>query len=548
MSRTARWGAAAGTLAGAAAMITAVNLASRLLGFLRSVTQASQVGPGVVGDTYLAANSLPNVLFEVAAGGALAGAVVPLLAGPVARRARVEASGIASALLTWALAVLVPLGVLVALLAGPITSLIPGVGTGESAELAAYFLRVFAVQIPLYGVGIVMTGVLQAHRRFFWPAAAPMFSSVVVIVAYLVYGSLSGGTDVPPDEVPQAALAWLAWGTTAGVAAMSLPLVVPAMRTGVRLRLTLRFPGGEGARARALAFAGIGALLAQQASVVAIIVAANGYGDAGTYSVFVYTQTVYFLPYAVLAIPLATSAFPRLSERAAAGDRPGYAHLLALTTRGLLTVTAAGVAALVAASVAVEAAFADFSAGSVDGMALGVATMAPGLVGFALIFHLSRALYAIDHGRAAVVATSIGWAVVAVLALALPAAAAELDPRYGTLVSLGVATSVGMGVAGVLLLLAVRRHAGPGSLDGLGRTVPVLVVATLLGAGLGWALDAWALPSSASLLVAVLVGLGAALVAAGVVLGASAFADRGALASILRPGAPAADGSVDGPR
>ena len=39
-------------------------------------------------------------------------------------------------------------------------------------------LRVFAPQLPLYGLGIVLTGVLQAHHRFAWPVIAPLLSSV----------------------------------------------------------------------------------------------------------------------------------------------------------------------------------------------------------------------------------------------------------------------------------------------------------------------------------------------------------------------------------
>ncbi|BDZ43769.1 hypothetical protein GCM10025865_30680 [Paraoerskovia sediminicola] len=240
-----RWKLAAGTLAGAAALITVVNLASRLIGFLRQIALVSNVGPGEVGDIYLKANTVPNVMFEVAAGGALAGAIVPLLAGPVARRARIEASGITSALLTWALVVLVPVGALMALAAPWLVPLI-GIAPGESADLATYFLRVFALQIPLYGVGTVMSGVLQANRRFFWPAAAPILSSAVVITTYVLYGASTEGSHVPAGEVSSSAVALLAWGTTAGVAAMSLPLVVPAWRTGIRLRLTLRFPGARG--------------------------------------------------------------------------------------------------------------------------------------------------------------------------------------------------------------------------------------------------------------------------------------------------------------
>ena len=34
-------------------------------------------------------------------------------------------------------------------------------------------LRIFAPQIPLYGIGIVLSGLLQGYRRFAWPVLAP---------------------------------------------------------------------------------------------------------------------------------------------------------------------------------------------------------------------------------------------------------------------------------------------------------------------------------------------------------------------------------------
>ena len=54
-------------------------------------------------------------------------------------------------------------------------------------------IRVFAPQVPLYGIGIVLAGVLQAHRRFLAAALAPLLSSLVVIGAYLLYGALARG-------------------------------------------------------------------------------------------------------------------------------------------------------------------------------------------------------------------------------------------------------------------------------------------------------------------------------------------------------------------
>ena len=83
-------------LVGAAALIAGVTVLSRVLGFGRWLVQSSTVGYGTVGSAYASANTLPNVLFEVAAGGALAGALIPVLAGPLARGLRDDVDRILS--------------------------------------------------------------------------------------------------------------------------------------------------------------------------------------------------------------------------------------------------------------------------------------------------------------------------------------------------------------------------------------------------------------------------------------------------------------------
>ncbi|WP_338077449.1 murein biosynthesis integral membrane protein MurJ [Cellulosimicrobium aquatile] len=537
-ARAGRLRAATGTLAGAAAMITLVTIASRLVGFARSLVQSAAVGTEGVGSAFTAANLLPNVLFEVAAGGALAGSVVPLLAGPIARRAGGEVSRIASALLGWTLVVLVPLGALLALLAQPIAGLLMREHP-ELVDVTATFVRVFALQVPLYGLAVVLGSILQAHKRFFWQAFSPLLSSLAVIVVFLVFAGLAGGHQKDVAALSGQAIAWLGWGTTAGVAVLALPLVLPVHRLGVRLRPTLRFPGGEAVRARNLAFAGVGALVAQQLSVLAIMGAAYEFGPEQTFPTYWYAQQVYLLPYAVLAFPLATSTFPRLAEHVAHARHDAYRRLLATTTRTLLVVAGLGVAALIAASAAVEAVFARIATGSVDGLGGAVAAMAVGIVGFSLILHLSRALYTIDRQRVAVVVTAAGWLVVAAAAYVLPALTGARD-QAGVLLQLGLATAVGMSVAGAGLLLATRRHAGPDATRGVPRTLVVVAVGVTLGALAGSALSSVLLPDDAGWLPAVGVGALAALVAGVVVVGVSLVGDRAALLGFLRRGAPGA--------
>ncbi len=539
-------------MAGAAALIAAITLLSRVVGFGRWMAQSYGVGASATGTAYATANQLPNVLFEVVAGGALAGAVVPLLAAPLARGLRADVDRIASALLTWAVALLVPTAVLLTVLARPIVGLLyqPGpavdpVVASQTVDLAVSLVAVFAPQVVLYGIGVVLTGVLQAHRRFGWPAAAPLASSAVVIVSYLVFRHLAvGSTRAYPGELSSSAVAWLGWGTTAGVAAMSLPLVIPVLRSGVQLRPSFRFPPGVGSRARNLAVAGLGGLVAQQVAVLVTLKLANDNGGSGAINLFQYSQAVYVLPYAVLAVPLATAAFPRLAEHAAAGDRERYAHLVSVSTRAVLAVSLLGAAVLIAVAPAIAAFFATIDASRdptlVAQMGPTLTILAPGLLGYALIFQLSRVLFALERGRAAVTAVATGWFAVAVASVVGVRLAAPLsgDPA-GTLRGLAAGNSIGMLVAGGALLVAVRRASGPDALGGLVRTMSVGLVGAVGAAAAGlWTehrlQDAWGSGAASSAAVGLLAGLVAVLVIGAVLL----VGDRSLARAARRGGRP----------
>ncbi|GAA2478826.1 murein biosynthesis integral membrane protein MurJ [Terrabacter carboxydivorans] len=302
----------------AAGTIALITLVARVVGFGRWFVFSHSVGATCVGSVYQSVNAVPNVLFEIAAGGVLAAVAVPLVAGALARGDRADADTTASALLTWAVAVLVPLGVVVAVAARPIAASLLGTGCAGEVDLGAELLRIFAIQVPLYGVAIVMAGVLQAHHRFVGAAVAPLLSSVVVIATYLAYRALAGDPAAEIDRVPPEALVVLGVGTTLGVVALALPLLVPVRRAGVRLRPRLRFPAGVGGRVRLLAASGLVAVAGQQVATLVVIRLANDRGGAGTLNVYTYAQAVTLLPYAVLAVPLATAAFPSLAGAHAA--------------------------------------------------------------------------------------------------------------------------------------------------------------------------------------------------------------------------------------
>ena len=336
-------------------------------------------------DVYLAANTVPNILFEIVAGGALAALVVPLVAGHIAGGDRGATGRTAGALLCWALLVLTPLAVLLAALARPIMWLLMDDPTPPELATGTHMLMVFAPQLPLYGIGIVLTGVLQAHRRFAWPVLAPLLSSLTVISAYTLF-ALAEPSNVGIPGVSRGGELILSVGTTLAVAVLTLCLVIPVRALGLAWRPGLRFEPGAARRVRGLAGIGVLTVVAQQLSLlVAIKLVLWGTWD-GSLLLFNQAQTMYLLPWAVLAVPLATSAYPALADAHARGDRPRYAHTLAGAGRGVLLLCGLGAGALVAVAAPAAHALAAIArqvpAAQVGTLAATIIAFAPGLLGY----------------------------------------------------------------------------------------------------------------------------------------------------------------------
>jgi putative peptidoglycan lipid II flippase len=468
---------AAARIAGAATLIAALTVLARLAGFGRTAIFANTVGTtDDLGSIYQAANTLPNIVFELVAGGALASLVVPLVSGAAAAGDRARVSALASALLTWVLSLLVPVAVLVAVFARPVVDLLPGAPlTAEQADLAARMLRVFAPQLPLYGIGIVLTGVLQAHHRFAWPVLAPLLSSVAVMGAYLAYAAVDGaGTGTA--GLSRAGELLLSVGTTAGVVVLSLCLLIPLRRLRLRLRPAYRFPGGEGRQALRLGWAGAVTVGAQQVALLAVLVLTFGAAD-NLYAVYLVAQSVYLLPWAVLAVPVATAVYPRLAAAYEAGDAGRFAADLSRTTRSVILLSCLGAAGLIAVAGPVGVFMNDTRNTAV------LVALAPGLLGYGLFALLSRALYARRAPGAAALAVAVGWAVATAGAFALSAGL----PVGRRLPALAAANAAGMLVLGALLLLAVRRRVGAAALGGAGRAAAAGLLAGAAGASAGWA-------------------------------------------------------------
>jgi putative peptidoglycan lipid II flippase len=484
----------------AALLIGALTAAARIVGFGRQLVFAHTVGASCLGTAYTTANQVPNIIYDIVLGGALTSVMVPVLAGPAQRAladpgGRAEAGQIASALLTWTIVVLAPVSLILAAVAGPVVSLLvpaaPGCPHAGVVSVAARMLAVFAPQILLYGLAVVLYGMLQAHRKFAAPALAPVLSSLVVIAAYEAFVPLGHAYTQQLSGLPAAAELTLSLGTTAGVAALVLTALPPALRLRLRLRPALRFPAGVARRAGGLAAVGISALIAQDAATVVVIRLANGHGGPGAIVLYNYGWQAFIVPYAVLAIPIAISAFPVLSTSTGAP----FDDTAASCARAVLLVSWLGAALLAGAAGPAARMFISHQPAQARQLAVTFAAFAPGLVGYGLVACLSRVLLADRRHRVTGVAMAGGW----LLVIVADVIAVELVSSRWVVPALGLGNTIGLAISAIALAAAVRRARGPAALRGTARAALAGLAAAVAGGAAGAAVGA-AVPVSGFLL------------------------------------------------
>jgi putative peptidoglycan lipid II flippase len=114
-------------------------------------------------------------------------------------------------------------------------------------------------------------------------------------------------------------------------------------------------------------------------------------------------------------------------------------------------------------------------------LAAGLALFAPGLAGYGLVACLSRVLLAARRIRVAAIAVGAGWLVVVVADVVL----VGLAPGRWVVGMLALGSSIGLTVAGVALVVAVRRALGPAALAGAGRAALAGLAAAVAGGGAG---------------------------------------------------------------
>jgi putative peptidoglycan lipid II flippase len=463
--------------------------ASRALGFVRSAAIAAAIGVRLTADTFTVANTVPNIIYILLAGGVLNAVFVPQLVR--AMKDPDGGQGYADRLLT--LAGLVLLGVTIAATAlAPVLMAIftSGYSSGDLAVATAFAFWCLP-QIFFYGVYTLVGQVLNARGSFGPMMWAPIVNNIVAIAGALTFIALYTVDPVVPSSLSNRGIALLGGTATLGVALQALVLVPVLRHTGFRYRPRFDFRGHGLGKAGDLAkWTVLFVLVNQLAFLVVMNLASNAGKVAATThdggGPFAYTSAylIFILPHSILTVSVVTGLLPRMSRAAADGQLATVRDDLSTGWR----LTAIGTVFVAALFVALGPDLTGvlFTANVADEQARFIGTVtaafALGLPAFSAQYVALRGFYAQEDTRTPFLLQVVIAATNVVLALA----AYALLPDRLTLVGLALAYS-GTYVVGLVLSTAVLRRR-LGGVDGrrVTRTFVRLVVAVVPGAIAAW--------------------------------------------------------------
>jgi putative peptidoglycan lipid II flippase len=488
----------------ASAVMAAGTTVSRLSGFVRSALLVAALGSGLHAELFNVANTVPNMLYILLAGGIFNAVLVPQLVrtmkqdpdgGEAYTNRVVTAAAVFLGVVTVALVVAAP-WVMQLFLGAPYDD--PELASQRASAIA--FARWCLPQVFFYGMFVLAGQILNARGLFgpmMWAPIANNVISVAVLTTYLlVYGPVSD--DTAPFTAGQEAL--LGLGSTLGIVAQLLVLLPFLRKAGFTYRPRFDLRGTGLGHTLRLGIWTVGFVIVNQiAYTVVVKLASSGPASAAVsggeqtatgYTVYSFAFLIVMVPHSIITVSLATAVLPRLSAYAAENDRGSLAGTLMIALRSALCVVVPF--ALLLPVVARDTAHVIWGYGagrdSYQNFAPTLALFGIGLVFFTVHYLMLRGFFALEQTRTVfwiqfvIALTNIAAAVL----LVREATAAQTSPAlvlaYATAYLVGAAVSSGVlarALGGIGLRSLVRF---------LVRLVVIAVLSTTAAVGAAWLL------------------------------------------------------------
>jgi putative peptidoglycan lipid II flippase len=310
------------TLARAGLTVAGLYFVSRVLGWVRIVVITNQFHAGTELDAYFTAFRLPDAIFQLVAAGALASAMVPVLANLFTKNEEVRAWKVVSTVLNILLVTLAALAAIVAVFAPQIVPIFTPGFDAVGTELTVRLTRIMLLSPVLLALGAVASSVLNARGRFGAAALAPILYNLAIIGGAVFLG-------------PWLGVESLAIGVVIG-ALLHLGIQLrPLARENFRLSFDIDLADPNARQVLLLMAPRALGLGANQITFIVATTLATGVG-LGAVTAYNVAWTVLQIPLGVIGFPLGVVLLPSLSRAVAAGSVREFGTLIVRSARLVL--------------------------------------------------------------------------------------------------------------------------------------------------------------------------------------------------------------------
>ncbi|GHO45631.1 lipid II flippase MurJ [Ktedonospora formicarum] len=470
-------------------ILTLAFVGSRVLGLLRTSMFAFVFGASNVSDAYLQAFLIPDLIFNVVAGGALSSAFIPVFTKHmVAENDEKTAWHVASSALNLAVAIMVLLAGLAILFA---PWLVPLYNKGDASQLALItsLTRVMLLQSIVLGAGVITNSVLNARQNFRAPAIGTLLYNVGLI-AGLIPGLLLAFIGKRNDGV---AIYSATWGVVIG-ALLQVAIQIPAIfKVGMKYSYKAfdwKHPSiiqiGRQMVPRIVNASMLSFTTFVDRSLIGLLAVGVVVGTKGTdglISLYYQSMQLMLLPLGVFGMSVATAAFPTLAENFVKGRLDRVRNTITETLRGILYMSIPSSVGLIVIGfpiIQVLLQHGRFDLSAAQSMTVPLAFFAFGLAGLAAVEILTRSFYALRDSKTPVI-VSIGQFIFKI-ALALLLINVAVGIGGGSSWGLGVlafSTSFAGLLEAVILFWLLHQRLGGFKLRELGMFVGKVALASL---------------------------------------------------------------------
>lgn len=376
-------------IARAAGTIMIAMILGQIFSLVSSILITRAFGTSAQMDSFNAANRLPDILYNLVAGGALASAFIPTFTTLLTHGRRSTAWELASAIANLVTLILIVVCAITAVFAPWVVHNILARGFDPAkVTITANLLRIQLCAPIIFGLSGLMMGILNAHQVFLWPAFAPAMYSLGKIIGVLFF-------------VPHWGVQGLAWGVVLGAlmhALIQLPVLVRLPERHYFFNLGLKLPEvHEVARLMGPRLIGV--------SVVQLNFWLNTYLGSfwpGAVSYISLAFTTMLIPEAFIAQATAIAALPTFSAQVARGKPDEMRSSLAMLLRAVLSLAlpaSLGLILLRRPLIALIYQHGQFDATSTRMVCWALLWYACGLVFHSVVEIVSRAFYALHDTR-----------------------------------------------------------------------------------------------------------------------------------------------------